>query len=87
MQEKMTEQATTPVTVVGSAMAASSSLTVGYVIWTIRGGLLASSVLAHLPAWQFVDPLVVLESEKSSRVEDDEDEESLGSIIDGGPAG
>ena len=29
-------------------------------IWLIRGGVLLSSVLSSLPAWQMVDPLPVL---------------------------
>ncbi|MCA9216692.1 MAG: tandem-95 repeat protein, partial [Planctomycetales bacterium] len=52
----------------GSSLAATTSLSVGYVIWLIRGGVLLSSVLSSLPAWQLVDPLPVL-----GHLDDDED--------------
>jgi hypothetical protein len=38
----------------------SGSLSIGYVVWLVRGGVLLSSVLSALPAWQMVDPLPVL---------------------------
>ena len=45
---------------VGTALAVSSSLTVGYVIWMLRGGMLLTSLIAQMPAWRILDPLVVL---------------------------
>lgn len=47
---------------IGSVAALSSGLSVGYVLWLIRGGLLLTSVMAQLPAWRIVDPLIVLET-------------------------
>jgi hypothetical protein len=35
-------------------------LSVGYVLWLVRGGILASSMLAALPTWQMLDPLPML---------------------------
>ncbi len=64
---------------IGSAVTVSSGLTVGYVVWMIRGGMLASSVMVSLPAWQIADPLPILAGGKNA----DEDEESLESIIEG----
>ena len=64
---------------IGSTLAISSSLSVGYVIWLIRGGVLLSSVLSSLPAWQMIDPLPILGS-----LDDDEeetDDESLESLV------
>ena len=66
--------------VVGSSVAVTTGLSVGYVIWLIRGGVLVSSVLSSLPAWQSIDPLPVLNIADSAR-RDDEDEESLESIV------
>jgi hypothetical protein len=37
-----------------------SSVTVGYVLWLARGGVLMTSLLSALPAWSAVDPLPVL---------------------------
>ena len=43
-----------------SSVAVSGSLSVGYVIWLLRGGLLLSSLLSSMPAWHAVDPMPVL---------------------------
>ena len=70
-------------TVMGSAIAVSTGLSVGYVVWLIRGGMLLSSLLSSIPAWQILDPLPVL---VGRRGEDDlDDDESLASIIDRKP--
>ena len=70
-------------TVVGSTMTVTTGLSVGYVVWLIRGGVLLSSLLSSLPAWRWVDPLPVLAS-LARDSEDDEDDESLETIVDGG---
>ncbi|MBT8355967.1 MAG: VCBS domain-containing protein, partial [Desulfofustis sp.] len=64
-------------TVIGSAIAVSTGLSVGYVVWLIRGGMLLSSMLFSIPAWQLADPLPLL----ASRRHDEEDEETLETII------
>ena len=43
------------------------------------GGLLITSLLSSLPAWRYVDPLPVL---GRLRGDDDEDDESLESIVE-----
>ena len=70
--------------VVGLALTVTTGLTVGYVIWMIRGGMLVSSLLAQMPAWRLVDPLVVLSQvDDDSWAEDDNrGQESLQSIVD-----
>lgn len=65
--------------VVGSGMAVTTGLSVGYVAWLVRGGVLLSTALSSLPAWQFVDPLPVLA--RTSNGQDDDDDDSLESII------
>jgi hypothetical protein len=35
-------------------------MSVGYVVWLFRGGLLLGSLLSSLPAWHVIDPLPVL---------------------------
>jgi hypothetical protein len=69
---------------VGTALTATGGLTVGYVLWMVRGGLLLSSLIAQLPAWKLVDPLTVLDSVQD---EEDEDDESLETIVEGAGAG
>jgi hypothetical protein len=53
----------------GAAAAAGMSLTVGYLLWLARGGILLSSLMASLPAWRLLDPLPVL-----GRMSDDGDD-------------
>jgi Cadherin-like len=65
--------------VVASATAVSASLSIGYVIWLVRGGALLSSLLASLPAWRMVDPLPVLGNMASG--EDQNDDDSLDEMI------
>ncbi len=44
----------------------TSGLTIGYVVWLVRGGVLVSSMLSALPAWQMIDPLPVATSRKGN---------------------
>ncbi|WP_404307819.1 DUF4347 domain-containing protein [Neorhodopirellula lusitana] len=46
---------------VGSAGAAASSFTVGVLAWAMRSGFLLSGLIAHMPAWSGVDPLMILQ--------------------------
>jgi hypothetical protein len=53
-----------------SVVSVSLGLSLMYVLWLIRGGVLLGSYLSALPAWRMLDPLPVL-----SRVEEEQDEE------------
>lgn len=55
-------------------------LTVGYVLWMVRGGMLMASFVSSIPAWQSVDPLNIVEF--GSLGSADGDDESLESIVD-----
>jgi len=66
--------------IVGSSLAVTSSLSVGYVIWLIRGGVLLSSVLSSLPAWQLVDPLPVLGFADNDE-DAEQDDDSLEALV------
>ncbi len=61
--------------IAGSTAGVSTVVTAGYVLWTIRGGWLVSSLLAQMPAWQLVDPLLVLETLRDEDLLDDEGRE------------
>ncbi len=64
----------------GSAIVSSVGLSVGYVVWMLRGGMLLTSLLSSISAWQILDPLPIL----SRRREDDpsDDDASLESLLD-----
>ena len=38
-----------------------SGFTVGFVAWALRGGFLLSGMLAQMPAWKSVDPLLIMQ--------------------------
>jgi hypothetical protein len=60
----------------------STGLSVGYVLWLLRGGVLLASLLSSIPAWRLVDPLPVL-----GRVggQSDDDDESLEEMVETQP--
>lgn len=70
-------------TVLGSAIAVSTGLSVGYVVWLVRGGMLLSTLLSSMPAWQILDPLPILA--RKNKDDSSEDDESLESILDRKP--
>lgn len=66
------------VVVVHSAAAVGTGLAVGSVVWAVRGGLLLSSLLAQMPAWTMLDPLMVLDGIAG----DDDEGDSIRDIVD-----
>jgi hypothetical protein len=67
MRRQMAQEGSAQQTQIASAIALSSGLSIGYVIWLIRGGVLLSSMLSALPAWQMLDPLPVVTSGNGNR--------------------
>jgi hypothetical protein len=73
---------------VGSTSAVTALMSIGYVIWAVRGASMAASFLATLPMWRWMDPLPVLESWESRKKKADDkddhdaDEERLRSLTD-----
>lgn len=64
---------------VGTTAVVSSGLSVGYVIWLLRGGTLLASMVSALPAWVAFDPLPVLDSFEGAM--DDVDDEGFGELL------
>ena len=46
----------------------------GYILWTLRGGVLMAAAMSQLPSWKMVDPLPVLDSYSNDRNETGEDD-------------
>ena len=63
--------------VVGSVGVVTTGFSVGYLFWAIRGGMLVSGLLAQVPAWTMLDPLLVIDGDQK-----DEDKESLQNLLD-----
>jgi hypothetical protein len=80
LREEQAQEATVTARVAGSVMVVTSGLSVGYVLWLLRGGVLLASLLTSLPAWRLVDPLPVL----AHMGGDDEDDDSLQDMVEGG---
>jgi hypothetical protein len=67
LKRQMLQQDTAHQSVLASSIALTSGLSIGYVVWLIRGGILVSSMLSALPAWQLIDPLPVLATARGNR--------------------
>ena len=65
--------------VVGSVGVVTTGFSVGYLFWAVRLGTLASGLLAQVPAWTMLDPLLVMDGNQK---EDEDDKESLQNIMD-----
>ncbi len=60
MQRQMQQQGESRSAVIASSIVVTGGVSIGYVVWLVRGGVLMSSMLSALPAWQMIDPLPVL---------------------------
>ena len=65
-----------------SAASATFGVSLLYLLWLIRGGVLMGSYLSALPAWKVLDPLPVLERMDESNQEDDELVDGTGNAPD-----
>ena len=79
-REQLENGLTIDTRVVGSAVSVSTGLSIGYVIWLVRGGLLLGSVMSSLPAWRNIDPLPVLSTLDGNS--DGNDDDSLEDLVD-----
>ena len=75
LRDTMREQGTFEASTVAASAAASIGLSVGYVVWLLRGGVLLSTVLYSLPAWRNLDPLPVLERGGEDGEDENEDDD------------
>ena len=46
----------------------------GYILWTLRGGVLMAAAMSQLPSWRMVDPLPVLDSYSDDKNDNGEDD-------------
>ncbi len=66
----------------GTASFMSIGMSLAYFVWIFRAGSLLSSLLSSMPAWNFVDPLPILESIGSGRHRNNDDE-GLEGLVNG----
>jgi hypothetical protein len=83
LAEAIASQSDFQTLVVGTTAMVSTGLTVGYVVWLLRGGSLLASVLSVMPAWRFLDPLPILETFVDDSESDDREdtEDTIESLV------
>ncbi|MEO7861144.1 MAG: Ig-like domain-containing protein [Nitrospirales bacterium] len=72
-------------TYVASSIAVSTGLSIGYVVWLLRSGVLLTDLLSSVPAWQFVNPLLVLDAagkKKRQKGHKDVEDDSVESLFE-----
>ncbi len=67
---------------VAVATVTGAGLTIGYVAWVIRGGVLVSSLLTTMPAWRLLDPLPILDGSGGDDGDDGDNDDSLQSLVE-----
>ena len=85
LRESVDHQALIQQALVGTSTAVVAGLSIGYVVWLTRGGLLIASLVSSIPVWRLVDPIPVLAS-IGGECEAGDDVESLDSLIRQGAA-
>ncbi len=86
LRQNVEEETELQKSVVGSSVAVTTGLSVGYVVWLVRGGVLLSSVLSSLPAWRMIDPLPILGSMAGRSDDESSEKDSLDSLVRKGSA-
>jgi len=83
VQKELTRTLDVDQQVVGASAVVSASMSIGYVIWMLRGGALLTSLFASMPAWSSIDPLPVLDSpaRRDGRGPGDDEDDSLSALI------
>ena len=80
LQESIRQQLNLDKNTIASTLAVSTGLSVGYVLWLVRGGVLLSSLLTSMPAWRLIDPLPILGHLGTRKHSDDEDDSLEGML-------
>ncbi len=80
LRDEIRQQLSLDKNTVASTLVVSTGLSVGYVLWLVRGGVLLSSLLSSLPAWRLIDPLPILGHLNRQKRGDDEDDSLEGML-------
>jgi VCBS repeat-containing protein len=63
---------------IGAVAVTAGLLSVGYVLWALRGGVFIATVFSGIPSWRLIDPSTLLEAHRSiEKNENDEIENML----------
>lgn len=89
MEDNRTELAAaveTDKVVFGGVTTVSVGLSISYVLWLMKSGVLLSSALSAMPAWRLIDPVPVLQENGADGGGEDESLESMVEDNDNEPA-
>jgi len=81
VREDINDVAVLNQTLIGSTVVISTGISVGYIVWIARGGLLLASLLSSMPAWRLIDPLPIL-ARFNDEAEDLDEGDSLATIVE-----
>ena len=62
---------------VGSVGVTAGLVSVGYVMWAIRGGAFLAAITSSMPAWRMIDPVSILSAYQSARTRENDKIERL----------
>ncbi len=84
VREQVASESALEARVAAASVALGGSLSAGYVMWLVRGGVLVTSLMSSLPAWRVIDPLPVLSHRARRDIDDDDDDDdqSIESMVD-----
>jgi hypothetical protein len=74
LRDQLREQFSLDKTVSISVAGVSLGVSVAYVLWMVRGGVLLGSYLSAIPAWRLLDPLPVLGHLGTPDADEDDDD-------------
>ncbi|MGE0473426.1 MAG: hypothetical protein AB7P17_07320, partial [Nitrospirales bacterium] len=69
-------------TYLASSIAVTTGLSIGYVLWLLRSGVLLTALLTSVPAWQFVNPLLILATPARKKGHTDTEDDSIESMFE-----
>ncbi|WP_342347567.1 DUF4347 domain-containing protein [uncultured Nitrospira sp.] len=84
-RDEVQDIAATEKTYLASSIAVSTGMSIGYVMWLLRSGVLLTALLSSVPAWQFVNPLLVLDAaakKKRKKGQKDVEDDSVESLFE-----
>ena len=61
----------------GGTLTITAGISIGYVLWLVRSGVIMSSVITALPAWRLIDPLPILSSLGTGPIDEGESIQEL----------
>jgi hypothetical protein len=82
LRENLSEETANFEAALRSGAFLATGLSIGYIAWLAKGGLMTASLVTSLPLWRILDPIPVLANMDDSEEDPDEEAESLASMLE-----